>query len=157
MNNVVMNPQDAPSAKQAEAFITIGNNRYNMFSAKNFEATDSIENAEVNTIGRIRTGHKTVGLDGSFSMTIYHVTNIFENLIKEFEETGIMPTFDIQVTSYDPATSIGTDTKIYTGCQLDGDIKLSDFDAEGEFREQDIKGFYNSWKSASDYSNPAGM
>ena len=27
MNNVVMNPQDAPSAKLAEAFITIGNNR----------------------------------------------------------------------------------------------------------------------------------
>lgn len=157
MNYNVMNPQDAPNAKLAEGFITIGNNRYNMFSAKNFEAVDSVTNADVNSIGRLRTGHKAVGLDGSFSMTIYHVTAIFEKIIKEFEETGVMPTFDIQVTSYDPATSIGTDTKIYTGCQIDGDIKLSDFDAEGEFREQDVEGFFNSWKSASEYTNPAGM
>jgi len=88
MNYNVMNPQDAPNAKLAEGFITIGNNRYNMFSAKNFEAVDSVTNADVNSIGRLRTGHKAVGLDGSFSMTIYHVTAIFEKIIKEFEETG---------------------------------------------------------------------
>ena len=157
MYNTVMNPQDAPSAKLAEAYVTIGSNRYNLFSAKNFEATDSVNTEEVNSIGRIRTGHKATGLEGSFSLTIYHVTAIFENLIKEFETTGVMPTFDLQVTSEDPATSIGIDTKIYTGCQIDGDIKLSDFDAEGDFREQEIEGFYESWETNSQYSNPSGM
>lgn len=157
MYDTVMNPQDAPSAKLAEAYITIGSNRYNLFSAKNFEAVDSVNTEEVNSIGRIRTGHKATGLDGSFSLTIYHVTAIFENLIKEFETTGVMPTFDMQVTSEDPATSIGTDTKIYTGCQIDGDLKLSDFDAEGDFREQDIEGFYDGWETNSQYSNPSGM
>lgn len=157
MNNVIMNAQDAPSAKLAEAYVTIGTNRYNMFSAKSFEAVDNITTEEVNSVGRLRSGHKAVGIEGSFSMTIYHVTPIFEKLVKEFEETGIMPTFDIQVSSYDPSTSIGTDTKIYSGCQLEGDIKLSDFDAEGDFREQDVEGYYDSWQYASEYSNPSGM
>lgn len=157
MNNVVMNPQDAPSAKLAEAFITIGNNRYNLFSAKNFEALDSVTTEQVASVGRIRTGHKATGLEGSFSMTIYHVTPIFEKMVKQFEDTGIMPTFDLQVTSNDPASSIGTDTKIYSSCQLDGEVKLSDFDAEGDFREQDVEGYFDSWQFASEYTNPVGM
>ena len=157
MNNTVMNPQDAPSAKLAECYVTIDTNRYLMMCGKSFEAIDSVATEEVQSVGRVRTGHKATGLDGSFSMTIYKVTPIFERLVKQYEETGVFPTFDIQVTSEDPATTIGKDTKIYSGCQIDGDVKLSDFDAEGDFREQDIEGFYNSWKSADEYSNPAGM
>lgn len=153
----VMNPQDAPSAKHAECFVTIGTQRYNMLSAKNFKALASIETAEVNSIGRIMKGHKATGMDGSFSMSIYKCTPIFVNMVAEYKKTGVLPTFDIQVTSEDPATSIGTDTKIYTGCILDGDVLLSMFDAEGEFIEQDVEGYYSDWESASDYSNPTGM
>lgn len=153
----VMNPQDAPSAKHAECFVTVDDKRYNMLSAKNFEALASIETSEVNSIGRMIKGHKATGMDGTFSMTIYKCTSIFVDMVRKYKETGILPTFDIQVTSEDPATTIGADTKIYTGCTLDGDVLLSAFDAEGDFIEQDVEGYFADWESASDYSNPAGM
>lgn len=157
MNNSVMNPQDAPSTKLAECFITSGSRRYNVLSAKNFEANANISTEEVNVIGRIMKGHKANGLEGNFSMTVYKCSPMFGNMVEEYKKTGILPTFDIQVTSSDPATSIGEDTKIYTGCQLDGDVLLSMFDAEGDFIEQEVSGFFDDWQNASDYKEPAGM
>ena len=38
MANITMNAKDALSAKLAECFVTIGNNRYNFMQAINFEA-----------------------------------------------------------------------------------------------------------------------
>ena len=37
MLNAYMNEQDVPSAKEAEAFVTVGEQRYNLLNAKNFE------------------------------------------------------------------------------------------------------------------------
>lgn len=37
MFNAYMNEQDVPSAKEAEAFVTVGEQRYNLLNAKNFE------------------------------------------------------------------------------------------------------------------------
>lgn len=153
----LLNPQDAPSAKHAECFLTKGTQRLNMFSAKNFKANLSIETGEVNSIGRMMKGHKTTGMEGNFTLTIYKCTSFFTDLVMEYKNTGILPTFEIQVTNEDPATSIGADTKIYKGCQLDGDVLLSMFDGEGDFIEQEISGFYDDVESASDYTNPAGM
>ena len=39
MLNAYMNEQDVPSAKEAEAFVTVGEQRYNLLNAKNFEGT----------------------------------------------------------------------------------------------------------------------
>ena len=157
MNNSVMNPQDAPSAKLAECFVTVGSRRYNVLSGKSFEANANISTEEVNAIGRIMKGHKANGLEGTFSMTVYKCSAMFGNMVEEYKKTGVLPVFDIQVTSEDPATSIGADTKIYTGCQLDGDVLLSMFDAEGDFIEQEVSGFFDDWQNASDYTEPAGM
>ena len=157
MNKNVLNPQDAPSAKLAECFITRGTQRLNIFSAKSFEANVGIETEEVNSVGRTMKGHKATGMEGTFSMTIYKCTRFFVDIVTEYKNTGILPTFEIQVTSEDPATSIGKDTKIYTGCQIDGDVLLSMFDAEGDFIEQEVEGFFDDWESAADYTNPAGM
>lgn len=157
MNNNILNPQDAPSAKLAECFLTRGTQRLNMFSARDFKANVSIETNEVNSIGRVMKGHKAAGMEGTFDMTIYKCTPFFVDIVTEYKKTGVLPTFEIQVTSEDIATSIGADTKIYTGCQLDGDVLLSMFDAEGDFIEQSVSGFFDDWESASDYKNPVGM
>ena len=38
MLNAYMNEQDVPSAKEAEAFVTVGEQRYNLLNAKNLRA-----------------------------------------------------------------------------------------------------------------------
>lgn len=110
--NAYMPANDAPSAKLATCFVTKGDNRYAMLMAKDFEAKANLESVKVPALGRTVNGYKSGTMDIKFSMTIYHCTEIFDEIIEEFKNTGVMPTFDIQVTNEDPATSVGKSTKI---------------------------------------------
>ena len=148
---------DAPSAKLATCFVTIGERRYAMLMAKDFEANMNVETKEVPTLGRTVKGVKAVGATIKFKMTVYHCTEIFDEVVETYKNTGLMPTFDIQVTNEDPATSVGRSTKIFTDCILDGDILLSMFDADGEFVEQSIEGYAQDFTRPEKYTNPTYM
>ena len=152
-----MPANDAPSAKLATAFVTIKDRRYAVLMAKDFEAKSNIKTAEVPTLGRTVTGVKPVGMTIKFNMTVYKCTEIFDDIVEEYKNTGLMPTMDIQVTSEDPATSVGRSTKIYTDCILDGDVLLSMFDADGEFVEQEIEGYAQDFTRPEKYTNPSYM
>ena len=152
-----MPANDAPSAKLATCFVTIGSNRYAILMAKDFEANANVENGDVPALGRIIKGKKPIGMEIKFSMTVYKCTEIFDEVIETYKNTGVMPTIDIQVTSEDPATSVGRSTKIYTGCVLDGDVLLSMFDADGEFVEQSIEGYAQDFSRPEKYTNPSYM
>ena len=148
---------DAPSAKLATCFVTIGDNRYSMLMAKDFEATMSVETEEVPVLGRTIKGVKPVGATIKWKMTVYHCTEIFDEVVETYKNTGLMPTFDIQVTSDDPATSVGRSTKIYTDCIMDGSVLLSMFDADGDFVEQSIEGYAQDFTRPEKYTNPTYM
>lgn len=148
---------DAPSAKLATCFVTIGDRRYAMLMAKDFEANMNVETKEVPVLGRTIKGVKPVGATIKWKMTVYHCTEIFDEVVEQYKNTGLMPTMDIQVTSEDPATSVGRSTKIYTDCILDGDVLLSMFDADGEFVEQSIEGYAQDFTRPEKYTNPTYM
>jgi len=152
-----MNTQDAVSANFAECFVTLNNTRHSMLMAKEFEGKASITTAEVPRLGSVVIGHKAQTVVLSFSMTIYKCTEIFDDIMDQFIQTGVMPTFDIQVSNEDPSTSVGRSTKIFTNCVLDGDVMLSMFNAEGEFVEQSIEGFCDSYTRPEKYTNPSYM
>lgn len=152
-----MYEQDAQSAKQAECFVTIGGKRYSFCFAKDFEASASVETKEVPMLGKMIKGRKATGMEIKFKMTIYKVTEVFDNIIEEYKNTGAISLFDIQVTQEDKTSSIGRSTKIYRDCMIDGDIILSMFDADGEFAEQSIEGYCSDYESAEKYKNPSYM
>lgn len=152
-----MPAKDAPSAKLATCFVTVNEQRYAMLMGKEFEANMSIKTKEVPALGRTIDGVKPVGGTIKFKMVIYKCTEIFDDIIETYKNTGLMPTFDIQVTSEDPATSVGKSTKIYTDCIIDGDILLSMFNAEGEFVEQTIEGYAQDFSRPEKYVNPVYM
>ena len=152
-----MPANDAPSAKLASCFVTIGDRRYSMLMAKDFEAKLNVETKEVPALGRTIKGVKPTGGTIKFKMTVYHCTEIFDEVVETYKNTGMMPTFDIQVTNEDPATSVGRSTKIYTDCILDGDVLLSMFDADGEFVEQSIEGYAQDFTRPEKYTNPSYM
>ena len=157
MSKIFLNPKDVPSAKLAEFFCTIGDRRYSMLNAKNFEATASVSNADVPRLGSMITGKKTNGLEVKLKFTVYKCSPMFDDIIESYKNTGVMPTFDCQVTSEDGAATIGKDTKIYTDCVIDGDVLLSMFDAEGEFIEQEIEAFAMDYSSKDKYTEPSYM
>ena len=157
MGNTYFNTQDAASAKLAELFCTIGNRRYSMLNAKNFEATASVELGDVPRLGTPIKGKKPVGLEVKISMTVYKCSPMFDDMIETYKNTGVLPTFECQVTAEDKATSTGKDTKIYNDCVIDGDVLLSMFDAEGEFIEQEIEAFAMDFTSKDKYTEPDYM
>ena len=61
MFNAYMNEQDVPSAKEAEAFVTVGEQRYNLLNAKNFEGKANISTKEIPVLGKIISGRKPTG------------------------------------------------------------------------------------------------
>ncbi len=155
--NNVMATQDAPLAKHAEVFVTLGGKRYSMLMCKNFEGKAKVSNKDVPRMGATVMGKKTTGVELSFSMTIYKCTEIFDDVIEEFINTGVMPTMDIQTSNEDPATCMGRSTKVYNDCVLDGDVLLSLAGSEDEFIEQPITGFASGITRPEKYKNPAYM
>ncbi|MFV0519698.1 MAG: phage tail tube protein [Lachnospirales bacterium] len=151
------NTQDAPNARQANMFVTVDSKRYAIATAKNFEATANIETVDVPVLGGIIKGKKAVGMEIAFKMTIFKVTELFDDMVETFKSTGVMPVFEIQTTSEDPASTIGATTKIYKNCIIDGSILLSMFDSEGELIEQEINGFAMDYTSKEKYTNPTYM
>lgn len=141
MSKATMNTQDAVSANFAECFVTIDGTRYSMLMAKEFEGKATVNTKEVYKLGNPVVGHKAQTMALAFSMTIYKCTEIFDTVVEQFLKTGVMPTFTVQTSNDDPATSVGRSTKIYNDCILDGDVLLSMFNAEGDFVEQTIEGY----------------
>ena len=156
-DTVSMNTQDAVSANWAECFVTLAGIRHTMLMAKQFEGKASVNTKEVYKLGNPVIGHKAQTVALAFSMTIYKCTEVFDDVVDRFIKTGVMPTFDIQTSNDDPATTIGRSTKIYNGCVLDGDVLLSMFNSEGDFVEQSIDGFCDSFSRPEKYTNPAYM
>lgn len=156
MNNY-FNPQDAPAAKQGEAFVTIDGNRYSLFNAKDCEVKAKVETADVPMLGRVIKGKKALGLEIEIKMTVYKCSEIFDDLIEKFKKTGVLPTFTLQVSNDDPAASMGRSTKIYHDCVIDGDVLLSLFDADGEFIEQEITAYAMDYTSMAKYKTPDYM
>lgn len=156
MNNI-MNTQDAVLAKFATIYAGVGGNRYLMAMAKDFEAKANISTKEVPKLGATVTGHKVTGVKLPIKMTIYKTTEMFDNLVEAYIKTGVMPTFDIQATNEDPASSVGASSKIYNGVVLDGDVLLSIAKAGDDFFEQEINGYAEGYNSASKFTNPTYM
>lgn len=157
MGNTFFKADDAQSAKQAEFFCTIGDRRYSMLNAKNFEATASVSLADVKTLGKLITQKKPNGLEVKLSFTVYKCSEMFDNLIETYKNTGVLPRFECQVTQEDKASNIGRSTKVYKDCIIDGDILLSMFDADGEFIEQDVEAFAMDFESPEKYTEPDYM
>ena len=108
-------------------------------------------------LGRIMNGRKATGAEGKFKLVIYRVTDVFNEVLLEYLDTGILPELEIQVTEEDPSSPMGRSTKIYSDCMIDGEVLLSVFDDAGDFVEQTIEGYYFDVKMPEKYTDPEGM
>lgn len=156
MNLSTMNAKDAVSSKLANAYVTIEGNRYLLFQAKNFEASVKKNKKEVDILGRTSKGNKSNGWSGTFKLTIYYNTDIFNSMFEKYKNTGEDIYFELQVTNEDPSSDAGRNTIIYKDCNLD-DITLQSFDAAGDCLEQSLNGTFENWEPVERYKTLPGM
>ena len=156
MSNVTMRAKDTVSAKLAECFITIGNNRYNFMQMINFEAKLEKTKAEVPILGRTGTGNKSVGWKGTGSATMHYNQSVIRQMMVDFKDTGEDVYFDIQVTNDDPASDAGRQTLIFLDCNIDGGI-LAKFDANGEYLDEEVDFTFEDFKMPEKFTALNGM
>lgn len=156
MANQIMNAKDSVSAALAECFVTIDGNRYNFMQAINLEATMEKNKTEVAILGKTGKGNKATGWQGTGSATFHYNTSIFRQVLKRFKETGEDIYFDIQVTNEDPTSSVGRQTVILKGCNLDSGIIVK-FDADGETLDEEFDFTFEDWEMPEEFSLLPGM
>lgn len=127
-----MHARNAVSAKMAECYITIDNQRYNFMSAINVEVTFEKNKTEVPILGRMNKGNKAVGSTITGSAEFHLNTSIWRELAYKFQETGEDIYFDMQITNEDvTASDIGRQTIILYDCNWDS-MTLAAFDADSD-------------------------
>jgi hypothetical protein len=151
-----MRARDAVSSKLATAYVTIDGDRYLLFQAKSFEANFKKTKKTVDILGRTSQGNKASGWSGTFKLTIYHNTEIFNDMFEKYKNTGEDIYFDIQVTNDDGTSAAGRNTKIYKDCNLDDGV-LQKFDASGDLLEQDLNGTFEDFESPEKFAELEGM
>ena len=122
---------DPISGKEGVAYAKINGNNEELFFAKTIEATVEKAKSEIKAIGRRMTGHKTTGLNGSGSMTLYYLTPLFRQMLKQYKDTGVDIYFDLVVENSDPSSSAGKQTTLLMDCNLDS-VLLTKLDADSD-------------------------
>ena len=139
-----MNPEDAPRAQEGKVYITDADGKRRLaLEVTKVEAKANVKTEEVPRLGQRWVAHKAINGTLQLTMTAYKSTMYFDRAVAEFGLTGILPTFDVNVYSFDPSTEIGADSKTYRDCVIDGDVLLSMLDAEGTFITQEITMYAN--------------
>ncbi len=127
-----MHARNAVSAKMAECYVTIDNQRYNFMSAINLEVTFEKNKTEVPILGRMNRGHKATSSSITGSAEFHLNTSIWRELAYKFQERGEDIYFDMQITNEDiTASDIGRQTIILYDCNWDS-MTLAAFDADSD-------------------------
>ena len=151
-----MKAKDAISAKLAECFATIGNNRYNFMQAINFEANFEKTKAEIPILGKTGTGNKATGWKGTGSATFHYNTSIFREMMQKYKDTGEDVYFEIQVSNEDPTSAAGRQTVVFVDCNIDGGI-LAKFDADSEYLDEEMDFTFEDFKMPETFKLLDGM
>ena len=156
MSRAIMNARDALSAKMADCYITIENNRYNFMQAINIEANFEKSKTQVPILGKTGMGNKATGWSGSGSATFHYNTSIFRKLLQRYKDTGEDIYFDMQITNGDPTSRAGVQIVELIGCNIDGGV-LAKFDADGEYLDESIDFTFEDFKIAQEFNKLEGM
>lgn len=133
-----MNAKDAVSAKLGSCYVTIGGNRYLLMQLKNISVKYEKTKSEVAILGRTTSGNKTNGGKITGSATIYHNTDLFTEMIYQYQETGEDLYFDMVLTNDDPTSAAGSRSITINGCNING-TTIASVDAEGDTLQQEIE------------------
>ncbi|MFR4978394.1 MAG: phage tail tube protein [Butyricicoccus sp.] len=151
MTSSLMNAKDAVYGSVAECFITIDDNRYNFMMLTEFESQWEVNVVEVPILGKVGMGHKAAGGKGTWSGTAHYNQSIFRKIADNYQKTGMMPYFEIQVSNEDPTSAAGRQTIVHHDCLCDTFI-LAKFQAGEEILDEELSGTFESWDMPETFS-----
>ena len=155
-STAIMNGKDAVSGSLGKCFVTIGNNRYNFMQAISLEASMEKTKTEVPILGKTGKGNKATGWKGTGSAKFHFNTSIFRELLQNYAKTGEDMYFDIQIVNEDPTSSVGKQTIMLIGCNMDSGL-IAKFDADADYLEDEFDFTFEDWKLMDKFTPLSGM
>lgn len=156
MNSAMQHPDNVIYGSLAECFITIDGNRYCFMSMTEFSSEWQATIKEVPILGKVGMGHKMAGGKGTWSGTAHYNQSIFRKMAYDYQKTGVMPRFEIQVTNEDPASTIGRQTIILHDCLCES-FTLAKFKAGEDTLDESLSGTFESWDMPETFKVQDGM
>lgn len=126
-----LNAPDTISGKEGRAYAKVNGNNEELFYAKTIEGNVEKSKSEVKSIGKRMVGHKTTGANGTGSMTLYYLSPLFRDMVKNWKETGVDVYFDMVVENDDQESSAGKQSVLLIGCNLDS-VALAKLDGDSD-------------------------
>lgn len=152
-----MDARDSITGSLAKCYITTQEgNRYNFMQALSLKATLSLKTVSVPILGKVSKEDKVIGWEGKGSAKFHYNTALVRNMLETFNNTYAMPEFTIQVQNEDPGSSVGIQTVILEGCQLKGDVLLTQFDTETEHLTEEIEFSFKNWRCPQKFKDLNG-
>lgn len=133
----LLNPNDTINGKEGRAIINLKGKVYDLFYIKKAEAKFTKTKSQIKTVGRRNTGNKTVGWEGTGTLTLYYVTSLFRKLCVEYIKTGKDFTFDLVIENEDPTSATGKQATALYGCNID-EVILASLDVDSDGLEEEI-------------------
>lgn len=138
--------QDTISGKEGRAYAKIDGNNEEMFFAKSIEATVEKTKGEIKAIGKRMVGHKTIGAEGTGSMTLYYLSPLFRRLLGEWKRTGVDAYFDMVVENADPSSATGRQVVLLSGVNLNATL-LTKLDGDSDDPlDEEVEFTFEDWE-----------
>lgn len=131
----MLKAMDVISGQEAVATMNVNGTLVDLFFAKSIEATFNKEKIDVRTLGNRAKQKKTVGWEGTGTMSVYYCSSIFRELAIEYIKTGKDLYFDLIVTNHDATSTIGSQTVTLYDVNLDT-TTLAKFDTESQVMDE---------------------
>ncbi len=156
LNNATMIASDTISAALAECYATIEGRRYNLMQAINLEAKFDKTKVKVLILGKTGKGNKATGWSGTGSAKFHFNTSIFRQMMLLYKNTGRDIYFEMQISNEDDTSSVGRQTIILIGCNIDGGI-LAKFDADGDYLDEDMNFTFEDFSMPESFAAMNGL
>jgi hypothetical protein len=151
------NTSDGISGALAECFVTIDGDRYNFFVMTEFKSKFKFNSKKVGILGRTGKANRPTGWEGTWTAKMHYCSPIFRKVLYEYKKTGKMPSFEIQITNEDGASTVGRQTVVHKGCYID-DAVLAQFDANADDTlSEDVSGTFDDFEIPEEFKLLDGM
>ena len=151
-----MKGKDTIAAKMAECFITIGDRRFYFMQMIDMVVQVEKSKTTVPRLGAIMAGHKSCGMEGTFSGTAHYNQSVMRQLLLDYKNSGVDAYFEMQITNDDPGSDAGRQTIVLYDCNTDGGI-LAKFDADGEYLDEEIEGTFEDFSMPESFAQLTGF
>ena len=147
---------DVISGQEATATMNINGTVVDLFFAKSVEATFNKEKVDVRTLGNRAKQKKTVGWEGTGSLTAYYCSSVFREMAVEYIKTGKDLFFDLIITNEDATSTIGAQTVALYDVNLDT-TTLAKFDTDSQVMDESMNFSFTGAEIIESFDVPSNL